>query len=213
MGQGAFFIWTWGATIEIKGNRIRNVSRNSIETLDNYIDEEGRGSVIIAENNIITPAVGIPFPSPTTPNGIIVGWFLDMTGGSDPTRNSKITVLRNYVQTNGETSGGIISLADGTAILGNRVEVRGGSDSKGITQLGSNAFIARNKLDGFGAWALRAVPWKDIKSNGNTFAWNDVREFKASAGDFLCVGNKNTFVGAKCKVVEKGEANQMFVMH
>jgi hypothetical protein len=48
-GQGVFFPWTWGATIEIMGNTIRNVSRNSIESLDNYLDEEGRGSVVIAK--------------------------------------------------------------------------------------------------------------------------------------------------------------------
>ena len=213
MGQGVFFLWTWGATIEIKRNRIRNVSRNSIESLDNYLDEEGVGSVLVAENNIVTPKLGIPFPSPRTPNGIIVGWFLDMSAGSDPSKNSKITVIRNFVQTNGETSLGIASLADGTSILGNRVEVGGGSKSSGITQLGSNAFIARNKVDGAGAFALRAIPWKDIKSNGNTFAWNDVREFKASAGDFLAVGNQNTFVGAKCKVVDKGKRNKMLVMY
>jgi hypothetical protein len=213
MGQGVFFLWTWGATIEIKGNRIRNVSRNSVESLDNYLDEEGRGSVLVAENNIVTPAVGVPFPSPVTPNGIVVGWFLDMTGGSDPSRNSKITVIRNFVQTNGETSGGIISLGDGTAILGNRVEVKGGSKSSGITQIGSNGFIARNKIDGSGAFALRAVPWKDMKTNGNTFAWNDVSEFKASAADFLCVGNKNTLVGTSCKVDDKGKGNMMLTKY
>lgn len=136
-----------------------------------------------------------------------------MSGGSDPSRNSKITVIRNYVQANGETSIGIVSLADGTAILGNRVEVGGGPKAGGIAQLGSNAFIARNKIDGAGAHALRAVAWKDLKSNGNTFAWNDVSEFKASAADFLLVGNKNTLVGAKCKVDDKGKANKMLVMY
>ncbi len=212
MGQGAFFIWTWGASIEIKGNTIRNVSRNSIESLDNYLDEEGRGSVVIAENNIVTPAVGIPFPSSSTPNGIVVGWFLDMTGGSDPSRNSKITVIRNYVQTNGETSAGIFSLADGTAILGNRFELRGGSKSKAIAQLGSNSFIARNKIDGTGAFALQALAFKVFKGSGNTFAWNDVREFKASISDFLITGNNNTLVGPKYKVVDKGQGNKMFGM-
>ena len=213
MGQGVFFLWTWGATIEIKNNRIRNVSRNSIESLDNYLDKEGRGSVLVAENNIVTPKLGIPFPGPTTPNGIVVGWFLDMTGGSDPSRNSKITLIRNFIQTNGDTSSGIISLGDGIAIMGNRVELKGGSKSSGITQIGSNGFIARNKIDGTGAFAMQAVPWKDIKTNGNTFAWNDVREFKASAGDFLAVGNKNTLVGAKCKVVDKGKANKLLFMY
>ena len=213
MGQGAFFIWTWGATIEVKGNTIRNVSRNSIESLDNYLDEEGRGSVVIAENNVVTPKVGVPFPNPTTPNGIVVGWFLDRTGGSDPSRNSKITIIRNFVQTNGETSGGIISIADGTSVLGNRVEVGGGSKSKGIIQLGSNAFIARNKIDGSGGFALAATPYKGLKSDGNTFAWNDVRGFKASTTDFLCLGNKNTFVGPSCKVVDKGKGNLMLTKY
>jgi hypothetical protein len=213
MGQGVFYILTWGATIEIKKNTIRNVARNSIESLDNYLDKEGRGSVLIAENNVVTPKLGIPFPGPTTPNGVVVGWFLDMTGGSDPSRNSKITVIRNFVQTNGETSGGIISLGDGIAILGNRVEVKRGSKSAGVIHIGSNGFIARNKIDGSGAFAMQAVPWKDIKTNGNTFAWNDVRGFKASAGDFLAVGNKNTLVGAECKVVDKGKANKILFMY
>ena len=213
MGQGVFFLWTWGATIEIKRNRVRNVSRNSIESLDNYLDEEGRGSVLIAENNVVTPKLGIPFPAPATPNGIVVGWFLDMTGGSDPSRNSKITVIRNFVQTNGETSAGVISLGDGISILGNRVEVKRGSKSSGVLHIGSNGFIARNKIDGSGAFAMRAVPWKNIKTNGNTFAWNDVREFKSAAADFLCVGNKNTLIGAKCNVVDKGKANKMLVMY
>ena len=213
MGQGVFFIRTWGAKIEIRKNKIRNVSRNSIETLDNYLDEEGRGSVLIAENNIVTPAVGIPFPSPLTPNGIIVGWFLDTSAASDPTKNPKITVIRNFVQTNGDTSMGIVSLTDGTAILGNRVEVKGGSKSSGIGQLGSNGFIARNKIDGTGAFALRALPYKEFKGSGNTFAWNDVSEFKAAVADFLCVGNKNTIVGAKCNVVNKGKSNKMLVMY
>lgn len=213
MGQGVFFLWTWGATIEIKRNRVRNVSRNSIESLDNYLDEEGQGSVLVTENNVVTPKLGIPFPGPSTPNGIVVGWFLDMTGGSDPSRNSKITVIRNFVQTNGETSGGVISLGDGIAILGNRVEVKGGSKSSGVVHIGSNGFIARNKIDGTGAHALRVVPWKSIKSDGNTMAWNDVREFKAMAADVLCVGNKNTLVGAKCKVDDKGKANKMLVMY
>jgi len=213
MSQGVFFLWTWGATIEIKRNKIRNVSRNSIESLDNYLDKEGRGSVLVAENNIVTPAVGIPFPSPTTPNGIVVGWFLDMTGGSDPSRNSKITVIRNFVQTNGDTSGGIISLGDGVSLLGNRVEVRGGSKSSGIVHIGSNSFIARNKIDGTGQFAMRTVPYKNVKSNGNTFAWNDIKEFKATAADFLCLGNKNTFVGPRCKVVDKGKGNMMLTKY
>jgi hypothetical protein len=209
MGQGAFFLWTWGAEIEVKGNRIRNVSRNSIESLDNYLDEQGRGSVLIAENNIVTPSVGIPFPSASTPNGIIVGWFVDPKGGADPARNSRITVVRNFIQTNGETSLGIASLASGTSILGNRIEVKDGTNARAITQVGSKAFIARNKIDGMGEFALSALPFGGVQSNGNTFAWNDVSEFQSSAADFLCAGNDNVLIGSECKVADKGNGNLM----
>ena len=75
--------------------------------------------------------------------------------------------------------------------------------------MGCNAFIARNKIEGTGAFALRAVSLKDMKADGNTFAWNDVTGFKASAADFLCVGNKNTLVGPSCKVDDKGKGNMM----
>ncbi len=170
MGQGVFAIYTWGAVIEIKGNTFRNVSRNSIETLDNYVGDEGEGNILIADNNIVTPPVGIPFPSPKTPNGIVVGWFLNKSGGSDPALISKISVIRNHVQANGETSIGIASLADGVSVLDNRVEVGGGAKSIGILQRGSNGFIARNKVDGSGAWALNVAPYKVYKGSGNTFA-------------------------------------------
>ena len=214
MSQGAFYIWTWGAIIEIRRNTIRNVSRNAIESLDNYLDEEGRGSIVISENNIVTPSIGVPFPSPSTPNGIMVGWFLDMAGGSDPEKNSKITIINNFVRTNGKSSLGITSLSNNTAILGNRVEINGGANSRGIVQIGSNGFIARNQIDGNGAWAMQAFSYKGIRADRNTFAWNDIRNFKASGGDFLCAGNKNIFVGAKCKFVNKGENNKSFVaMH
>lgn len=212
MGQGVFLLWTWGATVEIMRNKIRNVTRNSIESLDNYLDEEGRGSVLVAENDIVTPEIGIPFPSPSTPNGIVVGWFVDMTGGSDPSRNSKITVINNYVQTNGDTSAGIITLGDGIAVLENKVEVNGGSKSSGIAQVGSNSFIARNKIYGTGEFAMRSVPYNIVKSIGNTFAWNDVKDFKATAADLLCLGNKNTLIGASCKVIDKGKENKILVM-
>lgn len=210
MGQGAFFIWTWGATIEIRGNTFTNVSRNSIETLDNYRDEEGRGMLIIKDNKVITPIAGCPFPGPTTyPNGIVVGWFLDMSGGTDTTRNSKIVIMDNYVEARGDLSSAIISLSDGTVIIGNDIVLGGGSKSKGISQLGSNGFIANNKIKGSGAWALRALAYKVLKGSGNTFVWNDIKAFKALSADFLCLGNDNVLVGAKCKVIDKGQGNKI----
>ena len=212
MGQGAFYIWTWGATIEIKGNTFYNVSRNSIETIDNYRDESGSGRIIITDNKIITPSDGCPFPAPTSyPQGIVVGWFLDMSRGKDPSINSKTVIKNNYIETSGELASGIVALGDGTVILDNKLVMHGGSKSTGIVLLGSNGFIGRNKIKGSGAWAMQAVQWKELKGSENTFAWNDIKKFKASSADFMCLGNYNTFVGAKCNVVDKGKYNMMFV--
>jgi len=210
MGQGAFYLWTWGATIEITENTFKNVSRNSIETLDNFRDESGIGKITITDNKIITPSDGCPFPGPSSyPNGIVVGWYLDMSGGLDPSRNSKTIVMNNYIETSAEFANGIISLGDGAVILNNNIVMAGGTKSNGITLLGSNGFVAGNRIEGTGASALRSVPVKALKGSENTFAWNDISNFQASSADFLCLGNNNIYIGAKCNVADKGDKNMI----
>jgi len=212
LGMGVFILWTWGARIEIKRNQVRNVSRNSIETLDNYIDEEGAGSVFIAENNIITPSAGIAYPTPWIPNGIVVGWFWDVPAASEPSKRSKITVMRNDIQANGERAGGIFSITDCTAILENRVEIGGGSEAYGIGQSGPNAFTAKNIIEGVGANAIGVWPWMVPNNpNSNTFLWNDISKFRASKADVVFFGNKNMFIGNSCKVVDNGKDNEIIM--
>lgn len=210
MAHGAFFPWTWGATIEVKGNKFRNVSRNSIESLDNYLDDTGNGSIIISGNDIVTPTEGCPFPGAMTyPSGIVFGWFFDRTGGVDPAKYSKIIIGKNIIQANGKLSTGISSMSDGVLIMDNKIELKGGPDSKGITQLGSNGRIVRNSISGSGAWALAAIPFEEFKASGNTFEWNDVAAFTAVKADFYCKGNSNTWIGPECKIVDAGEDNKM----
>ena len=115
--------------------------------------------------------------------------------------------MNNYIETSGELASGIISLGDGTVALENKIIMGGGSQSKGITLLGSNGFAARNMIEGSGAWAMRTIQWKELKGSDNTFAWNDISKFKASSADFMCLGNDNTFIGAKCNVFDKGKNN------
>ena len=212
MGHGIFFPWTWGATIAVSGNTLKNVSRNSIESLDNYLDGNGRGRVTITKNNIVTPSDGCPFPSPITyPSGIVAGWFFDRSGATDPTKFSKITITKNNIQANGALSSGIISLSDETLIQENYIELTGGPKAKGITQFGSQGSISKNKIYGTGAWAIGTITWKSFKGSGNTLERNDLSEFKASSADFYCTGDKNTFIGPECKVVDKGIDNKILV--
>jgi hypothetical protein len=79
-GQGIFVHWATGITLQVSRNTVKNCSRNSIEAMDNYLGDDGSGSVVIRDNKVATATVGIPVPSPLTPNGILVGWFFDGIG-------------------------------------------------------------------------------------------------------------------------------------
>jgi len=211
MGQGAFFIWTWGADILVRENYITNVTRNSIETLDNYVDEKGRGTVTIENNKIITPTEGIPFPSPATPNGIIAGWFLDMSGGIDPARYSKIHILNNYIEVRGKTGVGIAVLSDKPVVGFNEIVLGGGPEAVGIGQLGSGGLIAKNTLKGSGAFALSTRSWGPLTACRNDFMWNDISRFKGLVADVAFKGDDNLILGSSCKVVDGGKNNRKLV--
>ena len=207
-GHGVWFVLTWGATIQIRSNVFTNVSRNSIESIENYRDKEGRGLLIIKDNTVITPITGIPFPSPSTPNGVLVGWFYDPSGGLDPARYSKIIVMDNYLKVRGDTSIGICTLSDGAFIASNDIMVQGGSKAKGILQYGSNGLIANNRVQGSGQCALFAAPWKTFAGSRNTFVGNNLSPFKATLAHVLLQGDDNMLAGASGKVIDKGKGNK-----
>ena len=212
MGQGVFFVWTFGAIIEVKGNTFSNISRNSIECLENYRDEKRVGTVIITGNRIITPITGCPFPEPISyPNGIVAGWFLDLSASQDPAKASDIHIMNNYIEANGSLSSGIIGLADGMTVINNEI-VLSGSQSKAVLQFGSGGLIAGNIMKGSGACAYMALPFQNIlKGNGNAFLRNDIKHFKALQADFLCEGNDNIYLGEKCNIQGTGRVNEFFV--
>jgi hypothetical protein len=211
MGQGAFFIWTWGADILVRDNYITNVSRNSIETLDNYVDEKGQGTVTIENNKVITPTEGIPFPSPATPNGIIAGWFLDKSGGTDPARYSKIHILNNYIEVRGKTGVGIGVLSDKVVVGFNEIVVGGGPRTAGIGLMGSDGLIAKNTFKGSGAFAISTRKWGPLTASRNNLMWNDIRGFKSSVAHVAFKGNDNFILGSSCKIVDSGQNNRKLV--
>lgn len=148
MGQGVLTIWTWGATVEIKGNILRNVTRNSIELLDSYKDDNGIGSISIKGNDIVTSEVGITIPSNSTPNGIVLGWFNDPEAG--PERTPGTSIKGNYVEGKGETSIGIIVLSPGATIKNNEIIVNDGfyidAGASGIMIFGEEAVVRKNEI-------------------------------------------------------------------
>jgi hypothetical protein len=210
MSQGMFIVWASFATAQISGNTINHCSRNSIEILDNFLDKDGNGTIVIKDNKIVTSQMGIPLPSPQTPNGIIAGWFFDPPGAMDPKRNPKYIVINNGIRTRGQTSIGIFGGSD-NAVISNNAVLAEGSEGMGIGHTASNCYVANNRIEGRGAHAIRIGPMRGQLGSKNFLIGNDFSQFKASRCDVaLEKDSKNNVVcGSSGTVVDQGAGNQI----
>ncbi len=210
MAQGVIVIWTTGIKAQISGNTVYNCTRNAIEAIDNFQGEDGSGFVLIKDNVLVTPQVGVPVPTPFMPNGIMTGWFFDMTGGVDQKRNIKYVIVNNSIRLRGQTSFGIAGFADGTVIEGNAVMAE--TPKAGLVSLtGSNCCMSYNALSGTGNQGLAVMPWGPLKGSNNVIVGNDFRQFKGSLSDviFRKGANNNLFLGNSGTVDDQGSGNKI----
>jgi len=209
MAQGVFVACTTGVNARIQGNTIINCSRNSIETIDNYLGKDGSGMIVIKNNQIVTSTEGLPIPGPSTPSGILVGWSYDFSGGVDPQRNIKHIVANNGIRTRGKTSRGIISFTDGVVIANNAI-LSEGSEAFPLIVGSSDGYIAYNKAEGIssrpGVLVITREPFKGSK---NVIMDNDLKQFKTSAADVVFEKDacNNFYIGHSCKVSDLGSNN------
>ncbi len=209
--KGMMVIWTTGVNAQIQRNTIVNSANVSIETIDNYLDKDGSGMFVIRDNKIVTSIEGLPLPSPATPLGIVVGWFLDMSGGLDPQRNPKYFVVNNAIRIRGKTSGGIIPFADGAVVVNNTI-LSEGAEAYSLFIAASEGYIAYNRMEGVSSRpAVIVSPWKPLKGTKNVFVDNDLRQFKSSAVDvsFGKDARDNFYVGHSCNVSDFGSNNSV----
>ena len=209
MAQGVMIIWTTGVNAQIQRNTIVNCSRNSIEAIENYLDKDGNGVIVLKDNKIVTATEGLPFPTPQTPHGILVGWFLDVSGGLDPQRNIKYIIVSNAIRTRGKNSVGILPFTDGVVIVNNGI-LSEGTDAISLFIPASNGYIAYNKMEATSSrLAVMVRPWKPLKGSKNVFVDNDLRQFKSSAVDIVFEKDtcSNFYVGHRCKVSDLGSSN------
>jgi hypothetical protein len=170
---------------------------------------DGNGLIIVKDNKIITASEGITFPTPATPNGIVVGWFFDMSGGLDPQRNIKYIVSNNAIRTRGKTSIGIAVFSDGAIVVNNSIASEG-TDSVPLRVSSSDGYIAYNKVEGAGSRpGMWVIPFKPFKGCKNVFVDNDLKQFKTSGADvvFDKGSYNNLFIGHSCKVNNLGSNN------
>jgi hypothetical protein len=211
MAQGVMVIWTTGINAQIQRNTIINCARNSIETIDNFLGKDGSGMIIIKDNKIVTATEGIPVPTPQTPNGIVVGWFLDISGGLDPQRNIKYIVVSNAIRTRGKTSCGILAFTDGVVVVNNAI-LSEGIEALPLGVLSSDGYIAYNKVEGISSRpGVLVRPWKPLKGSKNVIVDNDLKQFKSSTADFVFEKDacNNLFIGPSCKVNDLGSNNSI----
>jgi hypothetical protein len=211
-GQGIFVHWATGITLQISGNTVINCSRNSIEAMDNYLGDDGSGSVVIRNNKVTTATVGLPFPSPLTPNGILVGWFLDGTGAgaSNPKQNMKHTIAGNTVRARGETSMGMWIASNEVLVENNEISTERQSATS-IRVASAQCRILKNKFKGMGTEAIVIAPLKSLTGSNNRCEDNDVSAFKASVAEvsLLKDSKNNIVVGSSGKAKDLGIDNQI----
>jgi membrane-bound inhibitor of C-type lysozyme len=211
LAQGSWVMWTTGIDAYVARNRISGVSRNSIEAIDNYQGAGGKGRVRVDGNTITTPRSGIPLPTPATPNGVVVGFFVDPDAAVDPSRNIRYEVQRNVIEVRGNTSLGIAVFSDGAVVMDNTVSASG-TDAQAIYVASSNGEVVKNTLRGTGKAGIAIAPFRAMTARANRLAGNDMRQFEASegharftqgSGNNVCTGNQGLV-----KVADLGSGNR-----
>jgi len=210
LGQGIFVQWTTGVTARIASNTVVNCSRNSIETLDNYLDKGGNGVFTIQDNKITSSKVGVPVPSPRTPNGIVVGWFMDPTGAADPKRNNKYIVMNNSLKVLGQTSMGIFVGASDAVIKSNQI-FTDGLEATGLLLMAANCSVTDNRTEGTGKIGCFIAPLGKMPARGNKLAGNIFSQFKAAVADVVLEkgADENEVTGDTGTVGDGGAGNKI----
>jgi hypothetical protein len=209
LSMGIWVMYTTGIDAEIAGNKIRNVSRNGLEVIDNYRAKDGGGRVVIGNNDIETPADGAPFPTPRAPNGISTGYFMDGKAATDG-RAVPHTVTRNTVRARGQTpsSVGIALMLDKAVVNDNRVTLEG-PGTWGMVVNGSHNRIEQNQLDGSGTFGILVVPVPQVGADNNELTRNEFGQLRAARGNVMLMkgANHNRVVGSTGTVTDLGEGN------
>src|SRR6266568_2036659 len=211
-----------GADIRIENNVNVGCTRNCIGVFDAIPDSDGRGSIVIANNTVISDVqVGFTVPGKRAPIGIDVSFNFNRTLALPPSRQHvHLLIADNYIELNGQNSQGIISAMNGSVVEGNTVVVHADptvttdllSTTGGILAATSHQVVLRNKIMGEG--------WNAIRIGGNTLGapridnvaiGNNISGFNAFSSDFLLdlAAAFNTIVGDSGTVIDNGEDNKI----
>lgn len=210
IGMAVWVVRATGVRGEIAGNTIRNAPRNAIEVIDNFRAADGSGELAIRGNDLTTPAEGAPMPTPRTPNGIVVGYFLDPGAALDEARVLPLRVRDNTIRLRGQGTASF-----GVSVLMNRAEVRGNRivleapGAIGISIGGSSNRVEGNRFEGSGRGGIVLASIAPLTASRNELVANDFTLLKASGANVVLMkgADANRVVGSSGSVQDQGEGN------
>lgn len=214
MGWGVFVAWTTGANLIVIHNAISGAGRAAVGSLDNYLGPDGTGKTLIAYNQITTPTEGFYYPTKCAPNGIMAGWYFDMSGTLDAAKNAPVEVSHNKITTNGKWSNGIIVSHNGAVVNSNDVKLIGGQlpDSRGIASMCPNVRAVGNRVSGTAAIGFYFFAWSPCTSSNGYYVDNHLKDFAGLSADlhFVAGANNNIWIGPYQSILDKGTGNQFY---
>jgi hypothetical protein len=227
-GTGMFVAMYVGADVRIERNFVTGNTRTGLAILDGIADALGRGSVVIADNVIVSDVrFGFVIAGPRAPLGIVTGFNNNRALGGDPNLQMiPALVTGNSIELNGVTSMGIVNIWNGAVITGNTITVHGDlastkdrlSTSGGILATTSDQVLMHNRFAGEGCNAIRIGGTADGQERRDNVAIaNNITHFQAFVGGFgKCADlwlepgtHDNTVVGNSGGAIDDGVHNKV----
>ena len=227
-GTGMFVSMYVGADVRIERNHVTGNTRTGLAILDGIADANGRGSVVIADNVIVSDVrFGFIIAGPRAPLGIVTGFNNNRTLGGDPDLQMiPALVTGNYIELNGVTSMGIVNIWNDAVITGNVITVHGDlastkdrlSTSGGILATTSRQVLMHNRFMGEGCNAIRIGGTAEGQERRDNVAiGNNVSLFQPFIGGFAkCAdiwlepaSHDNTVVGNNGSAIDDGSHNNI----
>lgn len=227
-GVGIFISMYVGADVRVERNLVTDTTRLGMNVLDGIADTNGRGSVVIAANTIISDVVdGFTAPGPRATIGILTGFNNNRPLGQDPNLDHiPVRVTNNYIELQGRTSMGIITIWNGAVLQGNTITVHADitrttnrlNTSGGFLATTSDQVLRHNTIIGEGCNAIRIGGTTDGQERRDNVALaNNISHFQAFKGGFEncadywleLASHDNTVVGNSGSAIDHGVDNKI----
>lgn len=234
---GMFVSMYVGADVRVERNSVNGSTRTGLAIHDGIADENGRGSLLIADNRITSHVrSGFNFNlGPRAPIGMVTGFNNNPTYGTDPDRQMIPVLITNNTIDLGDPNSdptlpvrtppmGIIDIWNGALITGNTITVHADitstvgrlSTSGGVMATASFQVLTHNTVMGEACNAVRIGGTVDGQERrANVGIANNLTKFQAFTGGFnRCAdvwlepaSHDNTMVGNSGSVIDDGVDN------